>query len=260
VGALGVVAMIRDWFHKSDDGEEKSPEQKGESRLRLFSSGGFNREKLIDRLNPNLQFFARSFYNKFDEILPEEFQFAPDKKAPRDAQCLHPDPNQSFKRISMEYRFLKGARAAKFGTGRVELRDHLFFAKTVTWWTPKDFLHQRTVYEIIKLYYEDSRIMPSKSRSANGFALKSPKHVITLEVFGDDDPFGFLACDISLNGNNQPLAVERMQYFLEFYGAIYNLLGRQDLLYKVKPKLPRDLEVEYVEDYQSEQEKQSEEG
>lgn len=245
--------MLRGWFGKDEDNTtEKEPGKQG-SRLRLFTPTSFEREKLIEKLAPDLQYFARTFYDKFSEILPEDFQFTPDRKAPPEAQCLKADPNHPSQKLSLEYQHLKGARAHKFGTGRVELRDRLYFAKTVTWQTPKDFLHQRKVYDLIKLYYDESRIMPSKSKSGNGFALKSNKHVVTLEVFGQDQ-LGFLACDISLNANNQPLAGDRMKHFMEFYGAVYNLLGRDDLLFSVKPKLPQELDVEFIEDYASQQE------
>lgn len=242
--------MLKQWFSKNE-GENQKTEDKATSRLRLFSHANFDREKLIGRLEPDLQFFARSFYDKFSDMLPQAFSFVPDKNAPEDSQpLLHNQPNH-FSKLSLEYHFREGIRTAKYGTGRVEKRNHFYFAKTVTWLTPKNFLHQRKVYEIIKLYYPESRIMPTKSKTQNGFALKSNKHVITLEVFGDNSSLGFLACDISLNSKNQPLARDRMLYFMEFYGALYNLLERGELIYSVKPKLPQDMDVEFIEDYQS---------
>ena len=215
----------------------------------LPSARAFDPHTLVERLDPELQFFADSFYESFQKILPKAYILAPDNQAPESVNCLGPyRPSQPFTGISLEYRMIRGPQSYKFGTGRVELRHNHFFAKVVTWKTPKDFLHQFGVYDLIKRYYPESRIMGSKSSTGKGFAIKNKRHIITLEVFGAHRTNGFLACDLTLNGNNKPLAKERMERFLEFYGCLYNLLENQDLTYDVQPRDHGEVDVEYVQD------------
>ena len=191
-----------------------------------------SRGKYIKQLTPSLQYLAESFYAKLDAILPGNFHLRFDTRAPRKDRVKNPGGAARFTSLSMEMAMDRDAKCFKYGTGRVELRDHLFFAKTVTWMTPKDFLHQRSVYDKIKEFYGDCEVVKNRSQSKNGFTVKNKKNIVTLEVFGDNPKRGYLACDITLNGANQQLARERIQHFLEFYAELYNILENEDLRFK----------------------------
>ena len=247
----GAAMAFKDFFGGKSEGGKPT------SKLRLFQTE-YDFRKTIKALDPDLQFFAESFYGKFLAILPENSSLQPDPNAPEDARGKVLDPKFPPTRLSLEHHQTNGVQSHKYGTGRVELRERFFFAKTVTWRTPKNFLHQIPVYQMIKLYFSDSNILPTRSRSANGFALKSKKHVITLEVFGEHPEHGFLACDLTLDAHNKPLAKERMEFFMDFYGALYNLLDNPELAFRVAALDAGAPNVEFVEDYQSQLENQTE--
>jgi len=191
-----------------------------------------DREKYILKLTPSMRFLAESFYAKLDALLPRYFHLRYDSRAPRSEEFEERGKTGAATSLSLELAMDREARFYKYGTGRVELRDGLFFCKTVTWMTPKDFLHQRTVYDHIKKSYQDCELLKNRSQSRNGFTVKNKKHIITLEVFGENPKRGYLACDITLNGGNLQIARDRVQHFLEFYAELYNYLGNEDLHFR----------------------------
>ena len=191
-----------------------------------------SRAKYIRQLKPSMQYLAESFYAKLDALLPQNFHLRLDTRAPRREEPNSGGKNGMSTSLSMELAMDRESMCYKYGTGRVALRKNLFFAKTVTWMTPKTFLHQRAVYDLIKQFYQDCEVVPNRSKTHNGFTVKNKKHIITLEVFGDNPKRGYLACDITLNGSNQQLARDRLQHFVDFYADLYNILENEDLHFK----------------------------
>ncbi len=210
---------------------------------------GFDRKALIDRLDMRMRFFTEAFYDHFEQMMPPSFGFAYDDKAPSNID-LKSDRTRDGreKRISLCFSLWKKQLAYKYGTGRVELRGKYFFAKTVTWKTPRDFLHQGSVYQLIKRYYPEIHVGHNQSKTANGFTLKDHHQIITLEVFGAGARNSFLACDITLHKNNQPLARDRAVRFLNFYGELYNEVHNGALRYKISESSPDFSDIQFVED------------
>lgn len=187
-------------------------------------------------LDPALRPFAQTFFERFSLILPQGFELTWDTKAPDNPDLLD-EAAGNASRLSLEVRLDHGGHPLKFGTGRVALRDKYLFAKTVTWRTPKDFLRQLAVYQLIKEHYGDCTIQPNRSKSHSGFLIHNRNQIITLEVFGENESNGFLACDITLSRFNPDLAQQRAFRFLNFYGCLYNHLGQQDLHFATEPPL-----------------------
>ncbi len=186
-----------------------------------------------EHLEPSLRPFALSFYACFSRILPQGFALTWDAQAP-DNPDLNCDLGKAD-RLSLELRHDHDGHPLKFGTCRVALRDKYLFAKTVTWRTPKDFLRQMTVYQLIKEHYGDCKIQPNRSKSHGGFMIHNRSQIITLEVFGANETHGFLACDITLSRFNGDLARQRAEHFLNFYGCLYNQVGQRDLHFSTHP-------------------------
>lgn len=184
-----------------------------------------------EHLDPSLRPFAQSFYACFSQILPPGFELTWDAQAPDNPDLLC-DTHGKFDRLSLEMRRDLDGHPLKFGTCRVALRDKYLFAKTVTWRTPKDFLHHLPVYQLIKDHYGDCRIQPNRSKTHGGFLIHNRNQIITLEVFGANGAHGFLACDITLSRFSPDLARQRAEHFLNFYGCLYNQLGQPDLHFK----------------------------
>lgn len=179
-------------------------------------------------LDPILRPFAQTFFERLATILPQGFELTWDVQAPDNPDLLA-EPGGIGNRLSLEMRLDHGGHPLKYGTGRVALRDKYLFAKTVTWRTPKNFLRQLAIYQLIKEHYTDCTIQPNRSQTHGGFLIHNRHQIITLEVFGENEANGFLACDITLSRFNTDLAQQRAQRFLNFYGCLYNHLGQQDL-------------------------------
>lgn len=233
-----------------------TPKQREVSEIGLFSNTKFDYHDYLGLLDSDLRPFADAFYEKLSQMLPKNFIYGPDKLAPADSRCDQKNPSSPYHKASLTMKCQSGARYYKYGTARVEHRNRRLFAKLVTWHTPAQFLHQRNVYDLVKKFFPDSRIMPSRSKQEKGFAIKNGKHIITMEVFEGNDEDGFLGVDIALHDGNKPLAIRRMETFLEFYGHLYNMLGNPELQFKVGPILVDEFEIELVEDYQDQLERE----
>ena len=209
----------------------------------------FDRKELIDRLDLRMRFFTEACYQHMEQMMPKSFGFTYDEKAPANVNLKsNRIQDEHYTKISMSFNMWQNQHYFKYGTCRIEMRDQTFFAKTVTWKTPLDFLHQGRVYQLIKGYFPDCKVSHSQSKTANGFTVKNSQQIITLEVFGASARNSFLACDITLNKNNQPLARDRALRFLNFYGELYNEVHNGALRYKVR-SAARDLsDVQFVED------------
>ncbi len=208
-----------------------------------------NRKPLIGRLDPSVRFFANAFYSHFDDMFPNEFCFGYDDKAPENVgEKSNRLADETYTSMSLSFNFNRELKDFKYGTGRVEVRGKNFFAKTVTWKTPKEFLYQPAVRHLIKKYYPDCHLAKNHSKSQNGFTIKNGYQVITLEVFGQSARSGFLACDITLNKKNQPLARDRAFHFLDFYGELYNQVGDQNLHFDVHRQGSADLNLQFIDD------------
>lgn len=190
-------------------------------------------DQYLDLLDQHIRPFAAAFYERLDTLLPDQFGFDWDRNAP-DNPALKGGAKYCD-RLSLEVIRTADGHHFKYGTGRVALRERHLFAKTVTWKTPKDFLHRFEVYQLIKEHFYDCTICKNRSKTRGGFTVKNSRQVITLEVFGENPKSGYLACDITLCKRNQPLAQRRMFRFLNFYGALYNHLENTELTFKTVP-------------------------
>lgn len=235
---------FRNWFQKDSNSKRE------ESEISLFTNTKFDYHDYIGNIEQELRPFATAFYEKLGTMLPPDFIFGCDKSAPEDARWDQSSSRPSYHKASLALKRQQGARYYKYGSARAEHRQNRLFAKVVAWHTPVKFLHQRSVYDLVKKFFPDSRIMQSKSRTEKGFAIKNGRHIITMEVFPGDGDEGFLAVDIALHDGNKPVAIKRMETFLEFYGHLYNSLGNADLQFKVQPILIDEFEIELVPDYQ----------
>lgn len=189
----------------------------------------------IELLNPDMQVFASFFYQKFKQLLPTQFCFDWDRNAPKNPNLTGKNSKTQTNALSLELQLNRRGVRLKFGTGRVELRNKHYFVKTVTWKTPKHFLHHMEIYQLIKTYYYDCSIVKNRSKTRRGFTIKNANQVMTLEVFGDNVTNGYLACDLTLSRFNQPLAQQRLSRFMDFYATLYNHLGNDELKFTVQP-------------------------
>lgn len=189
----------------------------------------FDPSALIAQLDPRMRRMSEIFYSQYCKMLPETFAMDYDERAPKNVNAQGTGDKT---KISLALKFLHNQARYKYGTGRTELRGDYFFAKTVTWRTPKDFLHQRKVYDRIKSTYTKAQISHCRSQSGRGFSIKDSSQLVTLEVFGDNPRSSFLACDITLSMRNLGLVQDRVVRFLEFFGELYNEVEDQHLNFK----------------------------
>ena len=204
----------------------------------------FKVEQCVPLLHPKMHYFTEAFYEKLQKIMPENFSLAFDNRAPNNP-CPGKSTNGESSCLSLELKMVRDQKSYKYGTGRVAMREKHYFAKTVTWKTPIAFLHQRVIYEIIRAHFQGCQVVRNRSKTRNGFTIKDKSKVITIEVFGSNALNSYLACDITLSRFNQPLARQRMQAFLDFYGDLYNHVRNSELHFKART--PDDVEFPEIQ-------------